>query len=53
MPPARLLTKSPDFKPPYPGGPNLEKIAKQGNANAVNFPRPMIYQKITISVFPD
>ena len=30
---------------PYPGGPNLEKIAKQGNANAVNFPRPMIYQK--------
>ena len=30
---------------PYPGGPNLEKIAKPGNPNAVNFPRPMIYQK--------
>lgn len=30
---------------PYPGGPNLEKSAKQGNPDAVNFPRPMLNQK--------
>jgi len=30
---------------PYPGGPEIEKIAKQGNPNAINFPRPMIGQK--------
>ena len=28
---------------PYPGGPEIEKIARRGNPNAINFPRPMIY----------
>jgi len=36
---ARLL------KLPYPGGPEIEKMAKSGNAAALNFPRPMINQK--------
>ena len=27
---------------PYPGGPAIEKIAKQGNAKAVDFPRSML-----------
>ncbi len=27
---------------PYPGGPAIEKIAKQGNARAVDFPRSML-----------
>lgn len=30
---------------PYPGGPEIEKIAKKGNFNAINFPRPMLNQK--------
>jgi N6-L-threonylcarbamoyladenine synthase len=30
---------------PYPGGPELESLAKNGNPNAFNFPRPMINQK--------
>ncbi|MEK7624533.1 MAG: tRNA (adenosine(37)-N6)-threonylcarbamoyltransferase complex transferase subunit TsaD [Patescibacteria group bacterium] len=30
---------------PYPGGPNLEKLANHGNSTSINFPRPMIYQK--------
>ncbi|MDO8424273.1 MAG: tRNA (adenosine(37)-N6)-threonylcarbamoyltransferase complex transferase subunit TsaD, partial [bacterium] len=30
---------------PYPGGPELEKLALDGNPSAVEFPRPMIYQK--------
>lgn len=30
---------------PYPGGPELEKLALGGNPNAIDFPRPMIYQK--------
>ncbi|MBI4993944.1 tRNA (adenosine(37)-N6)-threonylcarbamoyltransferase complex transferase subunit TsaD [Candidatus Wolfebacteria bacterium] len=30
---------------PYPGGPEIEKIAKKGNPNAINFPRPMLNQK--------
>ncbi len=30
---------------PYPGGPEIERIAKQGNPNAVNFTRPMLNQK--------
>lgn len=29
----------------YPGGPEIEKLAKKGNQNAINFPRPMINQK--------
>ena len=36
---ARLL------KLPYPGGPEIEKLTKQGNPTAINFPRPMINQK--------
>lgn len=36
---ARLL------KLPYPGGPEIEKIAKKGNPKAINFPRPMLGQK--------
>ena len=45
-PPARLLIKSPGFlNLPYPGGPNLEKLANHGNSTSINFPRPMIYQK--------
>jgi len=27
---------------PYPGGPEIEKIAKKGNPRAINFPRPML-----------
>jgi len=27
---------------PYPGGPSIEKMAKKGNAKAVNFPRTML-----------
>ncbi len=30
---------------PYPGGPEIEKIAKKGNPVAINFPRPMLNQK--------
>lgn len=30
---------------PYPGGPEIEKIAKKGNPEAINFPRPMLSQK--------
>ncbi|MCL4353858.1 tRNA (adenosine(37)-N6)-threonylcarbamoyltransferase complex transferase subunit TsaD [Patescibacteria group bacterium] len=27
---------------PYPGGPNIERLALKGNDQAINFPRPMI-----------
>ncbi len=30
---------------PYPGGPEIQKMAAQGNFDAVNFPRPMIHDK--------
>ncbi len=30
---------------PYPGGPEVEKLAKHGNENAVSFPRPMLTHK--------
>jgi len=30
---------------PYPGGPEIEKISKKGDAEAINFPRPMLNQK--------
>jgi N6-L-threonylcarbamoyladenine synthase len=30
---------------PYPGGPEVERLAKQGNPEAVNFPRPMLREK--------
>jgi N6-L-threonylcarbamoyladenine synthase len=36
---ARLL------KLPYPGGPEIEKIAKDGNSTFIDFPRPMLSQK--------
>src|SRR3989344_232336 len=36
---ARLLKLS------YPGGPEIEKLAKMGNPSAINFPRPMLNQK--------
>jgi len=29
----------------YPGGPEIEKLAKKGNPEAIKFPRPMIYDK--------
>lgn len=30
---------------PYPGGPEIERLAKEGNPHAVDFPRPMIGHK--------
>lgn len=30
---------------PYPGGPEIEKLAKLGNPRTINFPRPMINAK--------
>ncbi len=30
------------LKLPYPGGPNIERLAKQGNPKAIDFPRPML-----------
>lgn len=30
---------------PYPGGPEVEKLARKGDANAITFPRPMIHDK--------
>jgi len=30
---------------PYPGGPEIERIAKNGNARAIFFPRPMLQHK--------
>ena len=36
---ARLLNLS------YPGGPEIEKLAKLGDSDSINFPRPMMNQK--------
>jgi N6-L-threonylcarbamoyladenine synthase len=36
---ARLLSLQ------YPGGPEIERLAKIGNPKAIDFPRPMIYHK--------
>ena len=33
------------LKLPYPGGPEIQKIARKGRVNAIEFPRPMIYEK--------
>jgi N6-L-threonylcarbamoyladenine synthase len=33
------------LKLPYPGGPEIEKLAKKGNPQAIEFPRPMLNQK--------
>lgn len=30
---------------PYPGGSEIERLARKGNPNAINFPRPMLNQK--------
>ena len=30
---------------PYPGGPQISKLAENGNANAIKFPRPMLTDK--------
>lgn len=30
---------------PYPGGPEIEKLSKDGDSNAIEFPRPMIHHK--------
>ncbi len=30
---------------PYPGGPEIDRVAKDGNPAAVDFPRPMIHHK--------
>lgn len=30
---------------PYPGGPEIEKLAKKGNPHAIAFPRPMLHDK--------
>jgi N6-L-threonylcarbamoyladenine synthase len=32
------------FGLPYPGGPELDRLAESGNAKAFNFPRPMIHE---------
>ena len=34
---------------PYPGGPNIAKLAEQGDPNAFAFPRPMLHQDLTFS----
>jgi len=33
------------LKLPYPGGPQIERLAKEGNENAIEFPRPMMHDK--------
>ena len=33
------------LKLPYPGGPEVSKLADAGNPNAINFPRPMLSHK--------
>ncbi len=33
------------LKLPYPGGPEVSKLATDGNPNAINFPRPMMNNK--------
>ena len=34
---------------PYPGGPNIAKLALQGNLEAFEFPRPMLHQGLDFS----
>ncbi|MEK7611871.1 MAG: tRNA (adenosine(37)-N6)-threonylcarbamoyltransferase complex transferase subunit TsaD [Patescibacteria group bacterium] len=33
------------LKLPYPGGPEIQKLAEKGNATAIQFPRPMLQDK--------
>ncbi|PIE47306.1 MAG: tRNA (adenosine(37)-N6)-threonylcarbamoyltransferase complex transferase subunit TsaD [Gammaproteobacteria bacterium] len=37
------------LKLPYPGGPNIAKLAKDGNANAYALPRPMLHKGLDFS----
>ncbi|MCL5408431.1 MAG: tRNA (adenosine(37)-N6)-threonylcarbamoyltransferase complex transferase subunit TsaD [Candidatus Omnitrophica bacterium] len=37
------------LKLPYPGGPNLEKIARKGNEKKINFPRPYLLKSLNFS----
>lgn len=30
---------------PYPGGPEIEKVAREGDPHAIEFPRPMLHEK--------
>jgi N6-L-threonylcarbamoyladenine synthase len=30
---------------PYPGGPEIERLARRGNPHAIAFPRPMLHEK--------
>lgn len=30
---------------PYPGGPEIQKLAEQGDAHSIPFPRPMVHEK--------
>lgn len=34
---------------PYPGGPNISKLAEQGDPTAFEFPRPMLHQGLDFS----
>lgn len=34
---------------PYPGGPNIAKLALQGSVNAFDFPRPILHQGLDFS----
>ncbi len=34
---------------PYPGGPQIAKLAQQGNSQAFNLPRPMLHQHLDFS----
>ena len=37
------------LKLPYPGGPNISRLAEQGDKEAFAFPRPMLHQGLTFS----
>lgn len=37
------------LKLPYPGGPNISKLAERGNKDAFAFPRPMLHQGLEFS----
>lgn len=37
------------LKLPYPGGPNISKLAEQGSKEAFEFPRPMLHQGLVFS----
>ena len=37
------------LKLPYPGGPNISKLAEQGDKEAFAFPRPMLHQGLEFS----